>query len=231
MKIKHGMILAAGFGKRMQPITLKTPKPLIQIGNKNLMERAIELLINHGIEEIVINVHHLADQIKSFVYKKKYEAKIIISDESDMLLDTGGGILKGTFSFKKPFAVINPDTLWSNDYSSDLKDLESLYFKQKKSCLLLVNKKLSFDKSFQGDFNLNNTMVSRDKNNELIFTGLQILDQNVFSSIQEKIFSMNKVWNFLIKDNHLIGNESRRKFYHLNTKEMYDKILGLNFTD
>ena len=231
MKIKKGMILAAGFGKRMQPITLKTPKPLIQIGNKNLLERAIELLINHGIEEIVINVHHLADQIKSFVYKKKYEAKIIISDESDMLLDTGGGILKGTFSFKKPFAVINPDTLWSNDYSSDLKDLESLYFKQKKSCLLLVNKKLSFDKSFQGDFNLNNTMVSRDKNNELIFTGLQILDQNVFSSIQEKIFSMNKVWNFLIKDNHLIGNESRRKFYHLNTKEMYDKILGLNFTD
>ena len=74
MKIKHGMILAAGFGKRMQPITLKTPKPLIQIGNKNLLERAIELLINHGIEEIVINVHHLADQIKSFVYKKKYEA-------------------------------------------------------------------------------------------------------------------------------------------------------------
>ena len=231
MKIKHGMILAAGFGKRMQPITLKTPKPLIQIGNKNLLERAIELLINHGIEEIVINVHHLADQIKSFVYKKKYEAKIVISDESDMLLDTGGGILKGTFSFKKPFAVINPDTLWSNDYSTDLKDLENLYFKQKKSCLLLVNKKLSFDKSFQGDFNLNNTMVSRDKNNELIFTGLQILDQNVFSSIQEKIFSMNKVWNFLIKDNHLIGNESRRKFYHLNTKEMYDKILGLNFTD
>ena len=231
MKIKNGMILAAGFGKRMQPITLKTPKPLIQIGNKNLLERAIELLINHGIEEIVINVHHLADQIKSFVYKKKYEAKIVISDESDMLLDTGGGILKGTFSFKKPFAVINPDTLWSNDYSTDLKDLESLYFKQKKSCLLLVNKKLSFDKSFQGDFNLNNTMVSRDKNNELIFTGLQILDQNVFSSIQEKIFSMNKVWNFLIKDNHLLGNESRRKFYHLNTKEMYDKILGLNFTD
>ena len=60
MKIKHGMILAAGLGKRMQPITLTTPKPLIQIGNKNLLDRAIELLINHGVEEIVINVHHLA---------------------------------------------------------------------------------------------------------------------------------------------------------------------------
>ena len=78
MKIKQGMILAAGLGKRMQPITLKTPKPLIQIGNKNLLDRAIELLINHGVDEIAINVHHLADQIKDFISKKKYKAKITI---------------------------------------------------------------------------------------------------------------------------------------------------------
>ena len=71
MKINLGMILAAGLGKRMQPITLKTPKPLIQIGNKNLLDRAIELLINFGVEEIAINVHHLADQIKDFINKKK----------------------------------------------------------------------------------------------------------------------------------------------------------------
>ena len=70
MKIKHGMILAAGLGKRMQPITFKIPKPLIQIGKKNLIERAIELLINHGIEEIVVNVHHLPGQIKDFINKK-----------------------------------------------------------------------------------------------------------------------------------------------------------------
>ena len=111
MKIKHGMILAAGLGKRMQPITLKTPKPLIKIGNKNLLERAIELLINHGIEEIAINVHHLSDQIKNFIIGKKYKVKIIISDEQDILLDTGGGIFQATRSFKKPFVVVNPDTL------------------------------------------------------------------------------------------------------------------------
>ena len=70
MKIKHGMILAAGFGKRMQPITSITPKPLIQIGNKNLLDRAIELLINHGVEEITINVHHLANQIIDFIDAK-----------------------------------------------------------------------------------------------------------------------------------------------------------------
>ena len=231
MKIKHGMILAAGLGKRMQPITFKIPKPLIQIGSKNLIERAIELLINHGVEEIVVNVHHLPDQIKDFINKKKYKVRITISYEKDKLLDTGGGILHATKSFKKPFLAINPDTIWSKVYYSELKDLEDLYFKKKKPCLLLVNKNLSFDSSFKGDFNFHDGMISRDNSNEFIFTGLQILDQSVFSFIKDKIFSMNKIWNYLIENNSLIGNESKQKFYHLNTKEMYDKISNLKVTD
>ena len=231
MKIKHGIILAAGLGKRMQPITLKTPKPLIQIGNKNLLERAIELLINHGIEEIAINVHHLPDQIRDFINSKKYKVKIIISNEKDMLLDTGGGMLQATKSFKKPFVAINPDTLWNDAYCNELKDLENLYFQKKKPCLLLVNKNLSFDNSFKGDFNLKNGLISRDNSNEFIFTGLQILNENVFSFIKDKIFSMNKIWDYLIDNNSLVGNESRQKFYHLNTKEMYEKISNLKITD
>ena len=231
MKIKHGMILAAGLGKRMRPITFKIPKPLIQIGNKNLLERAIELLINHGVEEISVNVHHLPGQIKDFINKKKYQIRIKISHEKDTLLDTGGGIHQATRSFKKPFIAINPDTLWSKAYYNELKDLEELYFQKKKPCLLLVNKNLSFDASFQGDFNLHDGMISRDKSNEFIFTGLQILDQSVFSSIKDKKFSMNKIWDLLIKENSLIGNLSKQKFYHLNTKESYDKILNLKITD
>ena len=231
MKIKLGMILAAGLGKRMQPITLKTPKPLMQIGNKNLLDRAIELLINHGVDKIAINVHHLADQIKHFINKNKYKAKIIIFHEQDTLLDTGGGILNATKSFKEPFAVVNPDTLWSNAYSNELRDLEDLYFKQKKPCLLLVNKNLSYDSSFNGDFNLKDGIVSRDNNNKFIFTGLQILDKSVFKLMGDKVFSMNDIWNNLIEKKSLIGVESNQKFYHLNTKEMYDKILNLNITD
>ena len=231
MKIKKGMILAAGLGKRMQPITLQTPKPLIQIGNKNLLDRAIELLINNGVDEIAINVHHLADQIKDFINKKKYKAKIIIFHEQDMLLDTGGGILNATKSFKEPFVVVNPDTLWSNTYSRELCDLENLYFKHKKASLLLVNKNLSFDSSFKGDFNLKDRIVKKDNSNKLIFTGLQILDQSVFNFIKDKVFSMNNIWNNLITNNLLVGIESNQKFYHLNTKEMHDKILSLNITD
>ena len=231
MKIKQGMILAAGLGKRMQPISLKTPKPLIKIGNKNLLDRAVELLVSHGVDEIAINVHHLADQIKDFINKKKYKAKIIISHEQDMLLDTGGGIFNATKSFKEPFVVINPDTLWGNAYSSELRDLEDLYFQHKKASLLLVNKNLSFDSSFRGDFNLQKSKVTRNNNNELIFTGLQILDQSVFNSSKDEIFSMNDIWDNLIENNSLIGIESNQKFYHLNSKETYDKILKLNITD
>ena len=148
MKIKLGMILAAGVGKRMQPITLKIPKPLIQIGNKNLLDRAIELLINHGVEEIVINVHHLADQIKDFINKKKYKTKITIFHEQGILLDTGGGILNATKSFKEPFAVVNPDTLWTDAYSSELSELEDLYFEHKKACLLSIPIKKLFEIKF-----------------------------------------------------------------------------------
>ena len=232
MKIKNGMILAAGLGKRMGPITVKTPKPLIQIGDQNLLERAIDLLINHGVEEISINIHHLSNQIRDFVNKKNYKIKIIFSDENDLLLDTGGGILQGTKSFKnEAFIVINPDTLWSKSYSDELIDLENLYFEKKNPCVLLVNKSESFDNSFIGDFNFNENIVSRDKNNEFIFTGLQILDQSVFINTKDKIFSMNVIWDYLIKKKSLLGIKSNQKFYHLNTKEMLDKILNLDVID
>ncbi len=233
MRIKHGMILAAGLGKRMSPITLKTPKPLIKLGEKSLLERAIHLLIDHGVEEIAINVHHLADQIKNFINinKKKYKAKFIISDEQSFLLDTGGGIFQATRSFREPFIAANPDTLWNKGYSNELKILEDLYFKEKKTCLLLVNKNLSFDNSFKGDFNLNKNIVSRGDKNELIFTGLQILDQGAFNFTKDKIFSMNKVWDRLIKNKSLLGIQSKQKFYHLNSKKIYDKISNLKIID
>ena len=152
MKINKAMILAAGIGSRMQPLTLKTPKPLIKIGEKNLLERSISLLAEHGVKEIVINVHHLADQIKNFINNKDLKIKIIISDESNELLDTGGGIFKGTESFgEDPFIVINPDTVWSNIYKNELNLLEELYSKTKKICLLVVEKSIS-SKSVKIDF-------------------------------------------------------------------------------
>ena len=232
MNIKYGMILAAGLGKRMQPLTLRTPKPLLEINNYTLLERAINLLISHGVQEISINVHYLPDQIKSFINRKKFKVKITISNEENLLLDTGGGVLKGTQNFgDNPFFVINPDTVWSKNYLAELKSLEVIYLKNNKPTLLLVNKKLSNDPSFKGDFNLNNEKITKDDDNQFIFTGLQIINRDILIDEKSKVFSMNKVWNKLIKDKNLQGLESNQKFYHLNTFDMYKKILSLNIID
>ncbi len=232
MSVKHAMILAAGLGTRMKPLTLRTPKPLIKIGNKNLLERSISILENHGVEQIIINVHYLADQIEKFISNFKTKVKITISDEKDLLLDTGGGVKEGTKNFgKNPFFVLNPDTLWLTDYLSEMKSLENIYFENKNACLLLVNKKLSFDTSFKGDFNLKNNIVTKDIKNNFIFTGLQLLDRNYLDPIDKKVFSMNEVWNNLINNNKLSGLESSQKFYHLNTEKIYNKISNLDIID
>ena len=232
MKIKYGMVLAAGLGKRMQPLTLNKLKPLLEINNTSLLERAINLLINCGVQEISINIHYLSDQIKSFINKKKFSTKINISDETELLLDTGGGVLAGTDNFNdNPFFVINPDTLWNKAHLEEAKKLEEIYFENSKPSLLLVDKTLSLDTSFAGDFNLKERLVSKDKENQFIFTGLQITKRSFLSSEKSKIFSMNKVWSDLIKDKNLCGLESKQKFYHLNTFEMYNKISSLKIID
>ena len=232
MKIKYGMILAAGLGKRMLPLTLNKPKPLREINNISLLERAINLLISFSVQEININVHYLPGQIKKFINEKKFNAKINISDESGLLLDTGGGVLAGTNNFNNnPFFVINPDTLWSKIYLEEVKKLVNIFFKNNKPSLLLVDKTLSIDESFAGDFNLKDELISKNKENKLIFTGLHITKRSFLSLEKSKVFSMNKVWNDLIKDNNLYGLESKQKFYHLNTFEMYNKILSLKIID
>jgi len=232
MKIKHGMILAAGFGKRMQPLTLNKPKPLLEINNISLLERAINLLINCGVMEISINVHYLPDQIKTFINKKKFNVQINISDETELLLDTGGGVFAGTSNFNdKPFFVINPDTLWSKAYVEEAKKLEEIYFKNSKPSLLLADKNLSLDASFVGDFNLKERLISKGAENLFIFTGLHITKRSFLKSEKSKVFSMNKIWNDLIKNKNLYGLESKQKFYHLNTFEMYNKISSLKIID
>jgi MurNAc alpha-1-phosphate uridylyltransferase len=232
MKVKHAMILAAGLGTRMKPLTLDKPKPLIKVGNKNLLERSINLLESYGVEKIIINVHHLADQIEKFILNVKSNIKIDISNEKNLLLDTGGGVKRGTKIFdKNPFFVLNPDTLWLSNYLAEMKSLEKIFFESKNPSLLLVNKKLSFDTSFKGDFNLKDNIVSKDIENNFIFTGLQLIDRNCFNMINKEVFSMNEVWDKLIDENKLYGLESRQKFYHLNTENMYNKISNLNITD
>ena len=233
MKINKAMILAAGLGTRMNPLTLNIPKPLIKIGKHSLLERSINLLIEYGVKELVINVHHLADQIENFIKNKNLKIKIIISDERNELLDTGGGIYKGTESFSdEPFIALNPDTVWTDDYVQEINSLEKLYRENKKTSLLLVDKSLSFDNSFKGDFNIDKeNNISRNNVNQFIFTGIQILNRKIFQNTKKNIFSMNDIWNNLISEKNILVLKSKKKFYHINNIKVYDEIIKKKIID
>ena len=232
MTIKKAMILGAGFGKRMLPLTEKTPKPLIKIGLKNLLERSIELLMKIGIDEIVINTHYLSQEIDNFLKNKNYQISISTIQEK-VLLDTGGGILNATKNFKnEPFFVLNTDTIWTKNYFEELKILENSYLKNKKPILLLVDKINSHDKSFKGDFNLmENNCVIREVSNQYIFTGAQIINRSIFETISEKVFSMNLVWDRMVEEKKLLGQESSQTFFHINNFKVYEQLNKLKFID
>jgi len=232
MTVRKAMILAAGFGKRMLPLTEKIPKPLIRVGTKNLLERSIELLLKVGIDELVINTHHLSYEIDNFLKNKNYQISISTIQEK-VLLDTGGGILNATKNFKnEPFFVLNPDTIWTKNYFEELKILENSYLKNKKPILLLVDKINSHDKSFKGDFNfMENNYVTREVSNQYIFTGAQIINRSIFETISEKVFSMNLVWDRMVEEKKLLGQESSQTFFHINNFKVYEQLNKLKFID
>ena len=230
MKLTNGMILAAGFGKRMMPITSKIPKPLIKIGQTTLLENCILRLKDFGIEEIVINTHYLSSEIENYINNKNFNLNINIFKEKN-ILDTGGGILNATKKFNNdPFIVLNPDTIWNIKHVKEFESLAKIYFDKKTPALLLVNKNKSYDKNFKGDFNINyKGVISRNKSNQMIYTGAQILDRTIFKDLNIKPFSMNKIWDQLIIKNSLVGFESDQEFLHVNSREIYNKLVKEKF--
>ena len=170
-KITKAMIFAAGFGKRLVPLTKKTPKPLLQLNGKTLLENCILFLEDCGIKEIVINVHHLAGQIIEFINKNKFKSKIHISHDKEKILGTGGGLIyaknniKNFFQRRESFITINPDTLWNSNYVSEFNILEEWHFKCKMAefVLLLVPKNNCYEIRKQGDFDLKYPTDDKDR--------------------------------------------------------------------
>jgi len=232
--IKKAMILAAGFGKRIHPLTLELPKPLLKIGEETLLSNTIKFLVLFGIEQIVINIHYLGEQIVDYINKNKFNLSINLITEKDKILDTGGGVLNAIHYFNnEPFLIINPDTIWNPNYLKELKSLEKLLINNKKNkcSLLIVNKKKSYDQSFKGDFNLKNNLLNRNKKDDLnyIYTGMQIIKPEAFSGFNMKIFSMNRIWDKLIEGDELYGIESNVNFLHVSTLDVYKKLLKEKF--
>ena len=227
MKIKTALILCAGYGKRLNPVTLKTPKPLLEINEITLLENCINLIHSLGISKILINTFYLSEKIEAFIKDKKFNLDIKIINDGTNILNTGGGILNMVNSSNETdFITFNPDTVWNKNYKEYIENMEKFYFLKKvQNILLLANENLSFDKNLKGDFNLKKNIIKKNDVNSLIYTGCQILNKSLFNSCVVSNFSISNVWNELINKDELYGFESLEEFRHLTDLNIYKQIL------
>jgi len=229
MKISTALILCAGLGKRLNPLTSTIPKPLLELNNVSMLENCINILIKLGIKKVLLNTFHLRDQIFEFIKKKKFPIDIQIIDDGKIILDTGGGILNMiNNSLERDFLILNPDTLWKNEYVNEIEKMQSFYFSKKiNSVLLIANKILSFDKDLKGDFDFKKNLLIKNDNKNFIYIGCQILNRSLFEKYKIKSFPVAKIWNELLDKNELYGFESFNNFYHLTNLETFKKLQDL----
>ena len=230
MKLNTALILCAGFGKRLNPLTLETPKPLLKVNNITLLDRTIHLIKELGIEKIIINTFHLKDKIKKYIEENKFNIEIKIIEDGEQILNTGGGVFNMIKCTKEEnFLIFNPDTIWNLEYLDTIKSMIKFYITNDvQNILMVVRKDLSFDKSLKGDFTLLNNKLQKNNSKTHIYTGCQIINRECFLEIEEQNFSFSRIWNKLRKRNVLFGFESHNKFYHLTNFEIYQKLLKSN---
>ena len=229
MRINTAFILCAGFGKRLNPLTLDTPKPLIKLNNIAVLETCINLIESLGIQQIIINTFYLKDQIHEFINNKKFKSKISIIEDGEKILDTGGGINNMMkYTSENNVLIFNPDTIWKKNYFNEIIEMENMYFSKKlKNILLLVKKELSFDKNLNGDFDLKENLIIKNNETKFIYTGCQIINKKLLSNYKDKIFSITNVWNDLIEKEELYGFETNNDFYHLTDLKTFKKLQDL----
>ncbi len=229
MKINTALILCAGYGKRLNPITLNTPKPLLKIKDVSMLERCINLIKKLGVKKILINTFYLKDQFSVFLKRKNFNIDIKIIEDGKHILDTGGGIQNMVQdSNENNFIIFNPDTIWSNNYKDEILKMEKMFFYEKlENILLLANKKLSFDKKLKGDFNLKNNLINKESEKELIYIGCQIISKKLFVRNKIENYSILEIWNKLLDKKKLYGYESQQDFYHLTDLDIFNKLKDL----
>ncbi len=226
MEINTALILCAGYGKRLNPVTLNKPKPLIEINKITLLKNTLNLVTSLGIKNILINSFYLSEQIDNYVTGLNLNLNIQVIKDGNQILDTGGGIMNLiNHSNQNNFLVFNPDTFWSNKYLEEIQNMEKFYFANKlKDILLVVEKSKSFDQRMNGDFSLQNNILTKLPHKNFIFTGCQILNKSIFENHKIETFSINNIWEEMILKKQLYGYKSELEFTHLTDMEIYGKL-------
>ncbi|WP_038035801.1 nucleotidyltransferase family protein [Thermopetrobacter sp. TC1] len=230
--IKTAMALAAGLGTRMRPLTLKTPKPLIKVAGRSLLDRVVDAAGRHGVARVVVNVHWLADQIEVWAEARTPPPEILLSDEREHLLETGGGIRKaldaGLLERDAPFFVFNTDSFWCDGQEPLLVRLQAAWDDARMDCLaVLAPFARAVGYEGQGDFIMDDNgrlaradAQARAKGEALPFTGIYVVHPRLFAQAPDApAFSMNVLFDVALARGRMYGLLHDGLWLHVGTPE------------
>jgi MurNAc alpha-1-phosphate uridylyltransferase len=204
------MVLAAGLGKRMRPLTATQPKPLVRVAGRPLIDHCLDKLADAGVARAVVNVHYLADALEAHVGGRGAGPQTVISDERDLLLETGGGMVKAATLLPDPFFCINSDNIWLDGPRDVFAELSAAWDPERMDALLLVVPHVrAVNYRGQGDFHLDQqgrvTRRKPDRVAPFIFSGIQLASHRLLRDAPDGPFSTNVLWQRAIEEQRLFG--------------------------
>jgi len=204
------MVLAAGLGKRMRPLTAAQPKPLVRVAGKSLIDYSLEKLEGAGVGKAVVNVHYLSDALEAHLKTRRTALQITISDERAQLLETGGGMVKAAPLLPDPFFCLNSDNIWLDGPRDVFTELSDAWDADRMDALLLVVPHVrAMNYKGKGDFYLDpEGRVSRRRSGRIapfIYTGIQLVSHRLLRDAPEGPFSTNLLWQRAIEEGRLYG--------------------------
>jgi MurNAc alpha-1-phosphate uridylyltransferase len=220
------MVLASGRGERMRPLTLKVPKPLVELAGRPLIDHVLDKLAGAGVETAVVNVHYLADLLEQrLVDRRDAKPAIVIADERELLLDTGGGAKRALpLLGPGPFFIHNADTVWSEGPIPELKRMLRLWDPAIMDCLLLLAPlSSSIGYHGKGDFAMApDGRLSRRGERQIVpfaFAGASLCDERLFADSPDGAFSLNLLWDRALAAERLYGMRLDGRWMHVGTPE------------
>jgi MurNAc alpha-1-phosphate uridylyltransferase len=221
---ESAMVLAAGLGKRMRPLTDTLPKPLVRLKGRALIDHVLDRIAAAGVKRAVVNVHYLADALEAHVQQRK-RPQIVISDERGKILDTGGGVVHALPKLgPEPFLIHNSDSVWIEGVGSNLERLFAAWNgEQMDSLMLLASATSSLGYDGPGDFAMaaNGRLIRRGERQmaPFVFTGVSIAHPRMLEGAPESAFSLNRLWDTAIEKGRLYGIRLDGLWMHVGTPE------------
>ena len=217
------MVLAAGLGKRMRPLTATQPKPMVRVAGKPLIDHALDRLADAGVAKAVVNVHYLADALEAHVLARR-APQVTISNERALLLETGGGMIRALPHLPDPFFALNADNIWLDGPNNAFAELSRRWNPDEMDALLLlVPHARAANFGGPGDFHMDALgKLSRRRDGRIapfIYTGIQLVSHRLLRDAPEGPFSTNILWNRAIGEGRLFGASFTGLWFEVGTPQ------------